>query len=653
LLLLHIFASNFLHMKFPKKTLLFYLIFNSFVWAQKKIDPTPEDIVFAKSTREKYLKDDVAILESKEEISFDFNKKEEKVLVNSHLNERLMNINSRADIQKYEFYNGESSISKFKLTYRNDKDAFFYVQDEFYKDRDLFYNDARVKYIKIDFPVQGYSYNFELEKKYNDVKYFTSIYFNDEYPVLSKEIVVVVPNWLNLELKEFNFEGNKITKTKVDNPKDETTIYTYKLTDIPAISKEDNAPGRSYIYPHIMVIAKSFKIKDKQITLFNSTADLYKWYKSLVDQMKDDTSVMKEKVAELTANAKTDEEKIKNIYYWVQDNIRYIAFEDGIAGFKPDESNNVFTKRYGDCKGMGNLTKQMLKLAGYDARVTWIGTKHIAYDYTTPSLSVDNHMICTLFLKGKKYFLDGTEKYNSFGEYAERIQNKEVMIEDGDKFIIEKIPSVNADSNKEIYKANFVIENEKLKGTCNRTAIGESRAEFLYKFNSFETNKKGETLEKYLSNYDKNIQVENIKTSDLKNRDIKLTMDYTTTISNKVSSFDNDIYVDLDNRKEYKGLELKDRKFNYEFDYKENFESDVTLAIPAGYKVTKLPENLEIKEDNFSVSIKYEQTPKEILYKKSFVFKNGEIKASQLTKWNEFVKKLNKVYNQQITLSKQ
>ncbi len=639
-------------MKIPVKSIIFCLILVSNSWAQKSIDPTIEDIAFAKKTREKYIKDDVAILESKEEISFEVNKKDSKVVVNSSLKELLMNINTRADIQKYEFYNGESSIEKFKLTYRNNRDAYFFVKDEYYKDQDLFYNDARVQYMKIDFPVQGYSYNFELEKIYKDIKYFTSIYFNDEFPVLSKEIVIVVPNWLNLELKEFNFEGNKITKTKVDNPRDETTTYTYKMIDIPGVSKEENAPGRSYIYPHIVVIAKSFSLRENQITLFSTTADLYKWYKSLLNQMKDDTSVMKEKVVELTSKAKSDEEKIKNIYYWVQDNIRYIAFEDGIAGFKPDESNNVFTKRYGDCKGMGNLTKQMLKLAGFDARVTWIGTKHIAYDYTTPSLSVDNHMICTLFHKGKKYYLDGTEKYNSFGEYAERIQNKEVMIEDGEKFIIDKVPSSSAEVNKETYKANFTIENEKLVGVCNRTAVGESRSEFLYRFNSFETNKKGETLERYLSNYDKNIQVDNIKTSDLKNRDIKLTMDYSTTISNKVSSFDNDIYVDLDNRKEYKGMELKDRKFNYQFDYKENFESDVTLAIPMGYKVTKLPENFEIKEENFTISIKFEQTPKEIIYKKLFVFKNGEINTKQLTKWNESIKKLNTVYNQQITLSK-
>jgi transglutaminase-like putative cysteine protease len=412
-------CGKYILMKILLLSIISFLSFTTYSFGQKAFDPTPEDIQLAKSLREKYAKNDVAILESKELITFDLNKSDAKVIVNNSVNEVLMNINHRADISKYEFYDSESKIETFTLKYRNKKNADFPVKDEFYKDKDLFYNDARVKYINVDFPVQGYTYSYELKKKYNDIKYFTSLYFNDEFPVIKKEITVVVPDWLNLELKEFNFEGNTVLKTKTRDEKNGITTYTYVMENVDAFYKEKKTPGRTYVYPHILIIAKSFKNKDKETLLFNSTADLYNWYKSLTDLMKDDTSVLKNKVTELTSKAKTDEEKIKNIYYWVQDNIRYIAFEDGIAGFKPDESNNVFEKRYGDCKGMANLSKQMLKLAGFDARLTWIGTKHIRYDYTTPSLAVDNHMICTLFHNGKTYYIDGTEKYNSLGEDAE------------------------------------------------------------------------------------------------------------------------------------------------------------------------------------------------------------------------------------------
>jgi len=141
------------------------LLFSSAISiAQKNIDPTPEDVALAKKIRETHDKDDVAIIESNENVTFDLNKNESKVTVIHAVNEKLMNINHRAYLQKYEFYDSESSIETFNLKYRNDKSTSFLVADEFYKDNDLFYNDARVKHVTADFPVQGYTYNYELKR---------------------------------------------------------------------------------------------------------------------------------------------------------------------------------------------------------------------------------------------------------------------------------------------------------------------------------------------------------------------------------------------------------------------------------------------------------------------------------------------------------
>ena len=228
-----------------------------------------------------------------------------------------------------------------------------------------------------------------------------------------------------------------------------------------------------------------------------------------------------------------------------------------------------------------------------------------------------------------------------------------MLIENGDQFIIEKIPSTNSNANKEIFRANLSIEGEQLKGSCYKEFIGESRTQFLDIYQSFENNEKGETLEKYLSRSDKNIEVGGIKTSDLKNRDQKLTLDYTVSVANKVSSFENEMYIDLEYMNEYKKFELKDRKTDYQFSYKTNYESNVSVNIPAGYKVTKLPENLSIEEKDFSVQITYQQIGNTIVYKKSFNFKNAVIKANDILKWNGFNKNLNTTYNQQIILVKQ
>ena len=630
--------------------LLFLLFFSLLAIAQKNADPSPEEIKTAKSIREKYDKYDIAILNSAEKVTFSINKSNDLVEVNYSVKEHLMNINHRADIQKYEFYDSQSVIENFSLKYKTDKQTNFLVNDEFYKSDDLFYNDARVKYMQVDFPVQGYTYKYHMDKKIKDSKYFTSIYLSDEFPIIEKTVVIEVPKWLELEIKEFNFDGFSIKKTSTKN--EENTIYTYTITNVIGNAKDNFSPGPSFLYPHLLFVAKSFTVKNEKKQLFSSTADLYKWYKSLVDSMKDDTSVYAAKVKELTATAKTDEEKIKNIYYWVQDNIRYIAFEDGIAGFKPDDSQNVFQKRYGDCKGMANLTKQMLKAAGFDARLCWIGTNHIAYDYSTPSLSVDNHMICALFKNGKRYFLDGTEKYNSFGEYAERIQGKEVLIEDGASFIIDKIPLQTAVANAEKSIINYTLENETLKGKVKMEFLGESRASFLYNYNNIKNDKKEDALKWYLNSRDKNCTVSNIKTSDLSNRDQKLSLDYDVAIANHISSFDNEIYIDLNYDKEYNSFDFKDRKTDFLLDYKSFDDISITLQIPEGYKVSKVPNNIAIATEDYTITMNYEVKGNSLKYTKQFLFKKGKIKSVKFDEWKSHFAEIQKNHTEQVVLTK-
>ncbi|MCF7568201.1 transglutaminase-like domain-containing protein [Sabulilitoribacter arenilitoris] len=628
-------------------------LFSNYSFSQKKIEPSSEDKYTAKALKEKYPDDSVVLLKSEDYITFDFNKKEDKVAVNQESTESMINIDSRSNIQKYCFYDGQSIIDKFEIKNKNNKKASIYVKDEAYTSEDLFHNDTRVKYANISFPLLGYKFKTYISKEYHDIKYFTKLYFNDDYPVVKKIIKIEVPNWLELELREINFEGYSIKKNITKDPKKGSKTYIFTLENIPSFYKENSTPGPTYIYPHILVLAKSHTFNEEKKHIFNSTQDLYDWYKSLVNTLENDNTSIKDKVKSLTENAKNDEEKIKNIYYWVQDNIRYIAFEDGIAGFKPDEASNVFNKKYGDCKGMANLTKQMLIEAGFDARLTWLGTKRIAYDYSTPNLSVDNHMICSLFKDGKIFFLDGTEKFNAYGEYADRIQGKQVLIENGDDFILKTVPEVTANFNKEIFSYNLSLNNDTLEGTVSKNFNGESRTGLLYSFDTLKNDKKEEFLEYYLNNGNTNIKISDIETTDLLNRELNLNISYNISVKNAVSSFDDDIYIDIDFDKELENFQLEKRNTDYVFSFKRSLETTTSLKIPPGYSITQIPKDISISSKNYDMYVTVTKTNNVITYKKSFKIKNAKIETSDFKEWNEFISKLKSVYNEQIVLTKQ
>ncbi len=629
--------------------LLFFL--NGTAYAQKHKEPSAEDVQLAENIKAQFEDDDVAIIQSTDMITFDISRDGKQVTATQTTKNQLINLSSRSDIQLYDFYDGESEISEFDIYSDNQKRADYDVKDEAYKDEDLFHNDARVKYAHLDFPVKAYRYETSITKNYKDIKYFTSLYLVEDYPIVNKEITFVIPSWLKIELKEINFEGYAVSKT-IKAGEDQSEIVTFIAKDIPSRVEEVNTPGPTYLYPHILILPKSFENEGEKTVLFNDTGDLYSWYRSLADELENDNSALKSKVADLTANTPSEEEKIRNIYYWIQDNIRYIAFEDGIAGFKPDEASNVFKKRYGDCKGMANLTKQMLTEAGFDARLTWLGTDRIAYDYSTPNLSVDNHMICTVMLDGKMIFLDGTEKFNSLGEYNSRIQGQQMLIEDGEKYILTKVPVTNPEFNSEEVSYDLSILNEEIVGRVHKSFSGQQRSGLLYYFHSLQNDRKEDFLNFYLSNGSNNIEVSNIRTSDLTNRDSILEIDYDIKIKNAVSSFGNTVYLDLDIDKELGNMEFKDRKVDYQFEARKDLVSTYKISIPEGLSVAGVPESYKASTDAYDLNVSFDKKEKELIYKKHFRIKNSRIKVSDFENWNKNIQQLNTIYNEQIILSK-
>lgn len=206
------------------------IVFITFIsFSQKRIEPTEQDKAKATVLKEQYPDDHIALISSDDYVTFNLNKKEQKVTVNHSSKDNMINIDSRADIQKYSFYDSESSIETFNIAYRNEKNAPFFVKDEAYKSNDLFHNDSRVKYANIDFPLKGYRYLTHIDKHYKDVKYFTKIYFNNDYPALQKTITFEIPNWLDIELKEFNFDGYDIEKNITSSANGDSKIHSYTL----------------------------------------------------------------------------------------------------------------------------------------------------------------------------------------------------------------------------------------------------------------------------------------------------------------------------------------------------------------------------------------------------------------------------------------
>jgi hypothetical protein len=558
------------------------------------------------------------------------------------------------DFLKYEdglFYNEQIAIENVKVLNTDKKEVTIQKLCGDYSSEDIFHSDAKLCVVKFPLAEKGKPFDYTFQENYKDVKYLTSFYFLQHYPVVERIVQFNIPSWLELDLREFNFVGYDIKKTSVKEG--DITKVTFQISNTQAYTSEPHSPNHALSYPHIICVTKAFTDAGQRTVLFENVKNLYAWYRSVCAEIGNDPETLKAKVTELTANKKTDQEKVESIFYWVQDNIRYIAFENGIMGFKPDAAQNVFKNKYGDCKGKANLLKNMLKLAGFDARLTWIGTSDLPYDYSLPSLAVDNHMICTLILNGKKYFLDGTEEYIALNDYAQRIQGKQVLIEDGNNHILERIPEFPAERNKETVINKMSIADNQLTGNAVVEYNGESKISAQSAFASMRSDKKSESLSSYLRSGNSNMEVTNITNSDFNDRQKPLQLKYDFKANNQVTKAGSELYVVMDWEKEFSSLEMPDdRKNDYEFNQKYYLSTQTELLIPEGYKVDYLPAAFKKTTPYGSFDGAYANKGKSIVYTKTIVISKPILKKTDFPGWNSFITDINKFYNDQVVLVK-
>jgi transglutaminase-like putative cysteine protease len=603
-----------------------------------------------------FPKEDVIAASYKETVTFSLNDK--PGAGEGNVNAKVVNeltIVPIKDFMKYQdglFYNDELSIDNVKAINSKGKEINVQKLCGSYKSEDIFHSDSKVCSITFSLEEKGKGLVYKYENNYRDVKYLTSFYLNHHLPVAERIIEFNIPSWLELDLRDFNFRNYQIEKKSVKE--NDITRVTFTIKNIASFQREPSSPNHALSYPHVICVSKAYTQNGQHKILFESVKDLYGWYSTVCSDIGNKPDELKSQVNELTAGKKTDMEKIESIFYWVQDNIRYIAFEDGIMGFKPDAAQNVLKKKYGDCKGKANLLKEMLKLAGYDARLTWIGTSDLPYDYSLPSLAVDNHMICTVILNGKKYYLDGTEYFIALNDYAQRIQGKQVLIEDGKNFMLDKIPDFTADRNKMKKVTTLTYDSDALKGKTSVEYNGESKMMLQGIYASIRNDEKKDVLSGFLRHGDDNVVVSNIKTPDFKDRQKPITVSYDVVANNQVTRAGKELYVIMDWDKDFGNLEFTDeRKNDYEFNYKYNYNIQTELVIPDGYKVDYLPKSMKKATPYYSFEGSYVTKGKSIVYNKTITVNKPILLKTEFTNWNAFVKEINNFYNDQVVLVKQ
>lgn len=549
----------------------------------------------------------------------------------------VFNKEGNSDIDAYAFYNKSTHIKKLEAKIYNQ----FGEQIKKIKSRDFkdvsavsggtLYSDDRVKYL--DYTPISYPYTVEF---FLDYKTSSTAFIRSWRPVRDfmqsiEESSYQIDNLTDIELKfkEYNFEGFDVLR-KED--------FSYVANNIPALKTEAYKPAFNKVVPIVRFALSKFNMEGVKGQNDNWT-DFGKWILSdLIEDTQELPASTQEHIIKLTKDAKTDIEKAKIVYEYVQNKTRYISVQIGIGGWKPIDASEVDKVSYGDCKGLTNYTKSLLDAAGVESYYTVIyggrNIKNIDKDF---SATEGNHAILCLPNEGDYIWLECTSQTNPFGYTANFTDDRDALV-------------ITPDGGKIVHTKAYKTLDNLLETTANVTLLAtggfNASVELISKGTQYDYHegierdilKDQELHYKDYWSYINNLSIDKMNFTNNKD-DIVFTENIDLTTPKYASQTSNLLLLEPNffNRITSAPSRYRNRKLPFEvargFIDKDSYE----IELPNGFLVDALQEPVSIvnKFGEYHMSVE-QKTPESIVYKRKFILNKGNYNKEEYKDFRKF-----------------
>lgn len=523
-------------------------------------------------------------------------------------------------------------------------------------DRGIFHDDSKETVIVFPGLIEGALRHLSYDITMTELDFPFGFVFFDYTPTENPTLKIVADTSIHLLLKEYNTDKIKLKKEETISKNIRTT--TYNCENALLLKPEENSPNIRYYAPQILAQIAYYNYKGQKVNVGANLKDLHTNYAPNVAEVENEKpSPEITRIADsITRNLPTNLDKVRAIYYWVQDHVKYIAFEEGMGGFVPRQPNLVVDKRYGDCKDMASLIYSMLKAVNIPSYLTWVGSRDLPFKYSEfPSGMCDNHMITTYKEDGKYYFLDATNSFQTMGASTGFIQGKEALlhispteyelttipVRDEHYSTVSDFSSIKIEGKDLVGKSTVTINGyyHTLIGNYAKDVLAKDQNKFLTSINQRGNNSfivTGGTMQNMLK------------------RDTTGVLNFDWNCKNYCTNLDDAIYVNMILNKNitYQN-ELKETRIApFELDHKSADSYVVELEIPQNYVVSHLPASVSFHSDIVDFDVKYEQNGSKITMKLDIALKFLILEPSQFAEWNKFIAQKKKAISETIELKR-
>src|SRR5271165_1476534 len=438
-------------------------------------------------------------------------------------------------------------------------------------------------------------------------------------------------------------------------------LWQWTVSDVNAIRREADMPPVAGVAGQMIV--SFFPAGGPAANGFSNWQQMGTWYLNLTNGRRDASPEIKQKVASLTASAKTQLEKMRAVATFVQNDIRYVAIELGIGGWQPHPAAEVFVHRYGDCKDKATLMASMLHEIGVDSYYVLINAERGAVTPETPAhVGGFNHAILAIKVPdgvndpsliatiqypkyGKLLFFDPTNELTPFGQIGGYLQDNYGLLVAPDGGGLVRLPTQPPAMNSIHRTAKLVLDKTgTLKGDIKETRTGDrARRERRALRDATKDTDMIKPIERLLGDSLTTYRITNAHVTNLHQNDQPFGFDYSIEAQNYAKNAGNLVLVRprVIGTKASAVLESKEpRKYPIEFAAPARDTDTFEIALPAGYEVEDLPPAVDADYSFATYHSKTEASGSVIRYTRTYEIKELSVpvsKADEVRKFNRII----------------
>jgi hypothetical protein len=225
-------------------------------------------------------------------------------------------------------------------------------------------------------------------------------------PVLERTVTIRAPAGVTPKLQVIGspVDGNPIEPTVSDSA--DGRLWTYTLRALPDRHPEQDSPPDAAVLPRLVY---SFQNDWAQVQ-----AAVGERFTRIALPSPLPASIS-ERAAELVRGAATPAERAASLFAFVAHDIRTIQLPLGAAGYEPHAPDVVLANRYGDCRDKASLLLALAAARGITGRPVLVRTGKVAVLPAVPTLAQFDQLLVELNVDGHDVWLDPSDEDGQYG----------------------------------------------------------------------------------------------------------------------------------------------------------------------------------------------------------------------------------------------